>query len=283
MVVLKSIGVMAAAKMAAVLALIVSLIEVVIILIFYGAFTALFGPSPGSHGIWVTAFSPIIAVVVGFFATAIMAWLYNVVAGRFGGVSMELKKNELRSIEPVSFGKIYAVMLAIVVFVCALIFGVIGAALASAFGVSSLAVVAIIALIIILPVLALIVGFVCAAIFALVYNFVASRIGGIKLYFNGDELKNVGILSYAKILAVFGAIIGLIYGAVFTFAIAVGGSYMSSGAVTPSVFHSLGVFAIILFPILFCVLEFVVAAFESFVYNKIAPSIGGIRLKFSKK
>lgn len=83
---------------------------------------------------------------------------------------------ELKYIHPMSLAKIVAVIYAIVGFIAGIVIALFGVAslgiFGAAFGIAS---------IIIFPILYAILGFICGAIGALLYNFVAKRIGGVKL------------------------------------------------------------------------------------------------------
>jgi hypothetical protein len=81
----------------------------------------------------------------------------------------------------------------------------------------------------------------------------------------------MGVLSVAKIYAVFGAIGGFVAGIFFAF---IGTSTIGG---LPGL--SLGVISIIFFPILYAVLGFVGGAIFAFLYNLIAGWIGGIEIE----
>lgn len=284
--VLKSFDILSTAKIAGLLYLVVGIVEAVIIFVFSGIFSALLGSTSGiTAGAAGLVTTPLIALVVGFFGVAIFAWIYNIFAGRFGGIKLILEKNELKRIDPVSAGKLVAIISAVVFFVMGLVLGAIFAVVAGGFGI----LIAIV-FIIVYPIIGAICGFVGTAIAALIYNFVAFRIGGIMLYFKKDELHSVGVLSYAKIEAVFGALAGLVYGAIFTLLFYFINAMVSTAQVTstaaatamPHLITELGPFSIIIFPIVLAIISFVAALFSGFVYNKLAERVGGARLDIQK-
>jgi hypothetical protein len=91
------------------------------------------------------------------------------------------------------------------------------------------------------------------------------------------EIKKLDVLSVAKIYAVIGVIVGFIMGlfiAIFAgFAGAVGGMAGMPGAGFAA---GMGILAIIVAPIMYGIICFVVGAIGAFIYNIIADKIGGI-------
>lgn len=96
MVKIKKIGVLSTAKLFGVLYVFIGLIG--------GIFMSLFGviglattpEIPGIigivFGVGAIIFMPIIYGVMGFIGGAIMAWLYNLIASRVGGIEVETEK-----------------------------------------------------------------------------------------------------------------------------------------------------------------------------------------------
>jgi hypothetical protein len=92
------------------------------------------------------------------------------------------------------------------------------------------------------------------------------------------EIKSVEIMSWAKIHALFGIIFGLIYGILFAIlGSAIGASFDMPGATT------LGLLAIIVFPIIFGIMAFIGGAILAFLYNIFAGKIGGIEVELVEK
>ncbi len=87
-------------------------------------------------------------------------------------------------------------------------------------------------------------------------------------------LKSVGVLSVAKISAIFHAIIGLIYG---LFMAAILGP-MAEAMGIPAMGAGGGIVAIVIAIILFAIAGFIVGAICALIYNVLAAVLGGIRL-----
>jgi hypothetical protein len=110
MVVLKHIGVLSAALIAALIELVAGFVFAIFTLA--GVLGPFIGTSTCSSsglcgllfggGILVLIALPIFAMVVGFLATALETWLYNVVSKRIGGVKLQFKNNQLKNIDPMS-------------------------------------------------------------------------------------------------------------------------------------------------------------------------------------
>lgn len=289
MVVLKHIGVLSAAKIAAVIELIMGFI--IAVFFFVGALAPFLGA--GNCGGNLSAYSgvrgcgwlfgsgavvlialPIFCMVVGFIAVAFEAWLYNVVSGKVGGIKLQFKNNRLKSIDPISAAKIVAVIGAIFGFVIGLIITVIGL-----FAGTGTLIFAGIVSIVMLTLLFLIGGFIATAIAALVYNLIASKIGGVALYFKSNRLAKVGAFSYAKIEGIFGAIMGLFIGILYA-TLSLNPMIAATSSI-PSMVQTLGIFSIVAFPIFYFVLTFLSSGFEALLYNYFARRIRGIQVHFS--
>jgi hypothetical protein len=226
----------------------------------------------GGTTVLVLIVFPIFAMVVDFVFAAIEAWLYNVVSGKVGGVKLEFKNNRLKNIDPMSAAKVGAVILAVLGFVAGVLFTIVGLFSGGAlFGIIS---------IVLLTILGLIVGFIAIAIVAILYNFIASKIGGIVLSFKSDRLEKVGPMSYAKIAGIFGAIIGFLVGLLYT-VISLNPLVGASSAMLPGIVHTVGAFAIVIFPIFYFMLTFLSAGLAALLYNYFAKRIKGIQVRFS--
>jgi hypothetical protein len=93
-----------------------------------------------------------------------------------------------------------------------------------------------------------------------------------------QEVKSIDVMSLAKIKAVFGIIIGLVYGIMAAFIF--GAMGMSRGVTGLEVF---GVLSIVIFPIVFAIMAFVIGAIVAVLYNVIAGWVGGIRVDLVQK
>lgn len=87
-------------------------------------------------------------------------------------------------------------------------------------------------------------------------------------------IKSVNPISLAKIHALFGVVVGFVYGILF----ALVGTAMALGGAMPH-FLMFGVLSIIVFPILFGVIAFVCGLVMAWLYNVFAGSVGGIEVE----
>ncbi len=91
-------------------------------------------------------------------------------------------------------------------------------------------------------------------------------------------LTKIGVLSLAKIqgiiMALFGLVLGLFMGAVGTMAGSIG---------MGSRFGAFGFLAVIILPIVYGILGFVMGAVTALVYNLISGWIGGVEMEFETK
>lgn len=87
-------------------------------------------------------------------------------------------------------------------------------------------------------------------------------------------LKRIGVLSMGKVYGLIGVIVGLIFGIISTlFGIAVLGV---RGV-------GFGGLSIILFPIMFGIVMFIMGVISAFLYNLIAGRVGGVELEFDQE
>jgi len=84
-------------------------------------------------------------------------------------------------------------------------------------------------------------------------------------------LNRIGSLSTAKVVAVLYAIFGLIMGAFFSIAALFRPDAGGVGAMW-------GVAAVVIFPVLYGVLGFLVTLLTTWLYNVVAGAVGGIEL-----
>ncbi len=215
---------------------------------------------------------PVLAVVFGFIIGALEAWLYNLIAERAGGAKLVLSNGVVQSFDPVSTAKIVALIAGVVSFVSIIII-----ALFTAFTSSGVSAILAVGLGIFGTVFVMIIEFIVIIVVVFVYNYVARKIGGIRVDIKSNVLRSVEPARFAKIYAIFTAILGLFYGILFTFIFsvaAVTGMHMQ-------VLGVLGALSIIIFPILGFIFGFIYAAIYAIVYNWIAEKIGGIKLYIS--
>ena len=159
------------------------------IMVFLLQGVALSGRIPGvsSIGAWgilgllvLVIGVPIISFVFTFIVTALSAIFYNLLAPKIGGIHLEFvalkdKLHQLKSIPVIKFALITSIVMAIIVFIfglISLIFSIAGGASAASSEVIRLVTDVITNFII---------GFVIYALTAALYNFLAPRIGTVKL------------------------------------------------------------------------------------------------------
>ncbi|MBU0957695.1 MAG: DUF3566 domain-containing protein [Nanoarchaeota archaeon] len=94
-----------------------------------------------------------------------------------------------------------------------------------------------------------------------------------------SEFKKFGVLSVGKVLAIFGIILGLVYGVLMG---------VTSTKLTPALIGTdpqlqfvsmLGWAAIIVMPIIMAAIYFVIGVLSAFIYNLIASRFGGIKIQ----
>jgi hypothetical protein len=90
-------------------------------------------------------------------------------------------------------------------------------------------------------------------------------------------IKRIGPLSFAKLSAVLHAVMGLVVGGVFSLVGLVGG-FASDAAGAGSVGAIIGVAAIVVFPIFYAVMGFVITLFAAWLYNFAAEFVGGVEI-----
>ena len=93
-----------------------------------------------------------------------------------------------------------------------------------------------------------------------------------------QEIKSVDIISWAKIHALFGIVIGLIYGVCTAFVFGLFGIAEEMSGVV-----AFGVASIVVFPIILGILGFISGAIMAFLYNIFAAKVGGVQLELVQK
>jgi hypothetical protein len=98
--------------------------------------------------------------------------------------------------------------------------------------------------------------------------------------YTGEQMaviKSVEIMSWAKIHALFGIVFGLVYGIMVGVVFTAVGASMGRGGM-----EVFGIASVIIFPIVFGIMSFIVGAIMAFLYNFFASKIGGIRIELSE-
>jgi len=96
-------------------------------------------------------------------------------------------------------------------------------------------------------------------------------------------VRKFGVLSTAEITAILYAIMGLIFGLLYAIFVSLTMAIAKTGPVYPGLkFAGVGlvwVIGIIVFPILYGIIGFIVTIIGTALYNAIAPKIGGIKIE----
>ena len=90
-------------------------------------------------------------------------------------------------------------------------------------------------------------------------------------------IKRVGPLSFAKLSAVLYAVMGLVVGGVFSL-VGLAGGFASEATGAAGVGAIVGVAAIVVFPIFYGLMGFVLTLFAAWLYNFAADFVGGVEI-----
>ena len=90
-------------------------------------------------------------------------------------------------------------------------------------------------------------------------------------------IKRIGPLSVAKLAAVLHAVMGLVVGGIFSL-VGLAGGFASETAGAAGVGAMIGVAAIVVFPIFYGVMGFVLTLFAAWLYNFAADFVGGVEI-----
>jgi hypothetical protein len=92
-------------------------------------------------------------------------------------------------------------------------------------------------------------------------------------------IRRVGPLSFAKIAGVVYALMGLLIGGIFSLISVVGGAFAPTGSDAGMAGMLFGAAAIVILPIFYGVLGFVMSLIGAALYNLVAGLVGGIELE----
>ena len=96
-------------------------------------------------------------------------------------------------------------------------------------------------------------------------------------------VKRVGVLSYAKISTIIMAIIGLVLGIFYAILYAVlGPSAMQTAGAEVDPLMTIGPLVIIIMPIIYAIMGFIMGLIGAWLYNLIAKWVGGVQVEFEK-
>ncbi|HEX9670962.1 MAG TPA: hypothetical protein VGC93_15930 [Thermoanaerobaculia bacterium] len=96
-------------------------------------------------------------------------------------------------------------------------------------------------------------------------------------------LKRIGVLSCGKMMGALYALMGLIFGAIFSLLSLVGGLAGLASGEDQAIFGVLfGVGAIVILPILYGIFGFLGGLLTAFLYNVVAGIAGGVELQLQQ-
>ena len=211
---------------------------------------------------------------------------------------------EIKSIELVPFTLMTSSISAILAFIYAIILLITFGALAAVIPTVGLVFASLgLSMLVIYPIGSFLVYITLSFVTALIYNMLVPRLGGIKLGLEGDEVKNVPVVSFALITAGAGAvwafIIGLLLAAIIvplttlasTLIPLVANITANATNMTPATLPTgsavgaggvvLALLLIIGLPIFVFIAVFIVNALYAIFYNVLIPRVGGVRLLFA--
>jgi hypothetical protein len=90
-------------------------------------------------------------------------------------------------------------------------------------------------------------------------------------------IKRIGPLSFAKLSAVLYAVMGLVVGGIFSL-VGLAGGFASETEGAAGLGAVIGVAAIVVFPVLYGVMGFVITLFSAWLYNFAADFVGGVEI-----
>ena len=150
-----------------------------------------------------------------------------------------------------------------------------------------------VALIIALPVATFFFSILSSFVMALIYNLLVPRIGGIKLGIDGKEVKSIPVVPVSLMLSLLYTVLTFIVMLVVApiLAVLLEGAALAASTATVAIPELSGmgdasgvgiILAIIMIigvPIVVFITTFIYAVVVAFLYNLLAPRIGGVRLK----
>ncbi|MDE1870230.1 MAG: hypothetical protein KGH71_04585 [Candidatus Micrarchaeota archaeon] len=164
---LDTVGVQSAGKILAGLLLIMAAIIAVVVLVVLAAIGL---PISAGTLVLVLIVGGIAVLVFGFVIGLVYSAIYNLVAHKIGGIKIMLSgkgTSVLQRIEPMQYAKVLAVLEAVFSFISGIFALFVGGS--------------IIGHLIIAPIAQAVFGFIFGYIFALLYNYIARKIGGVKV------------------------------------------------------------------------------------------------------
>lgn len=201
---------------------------------------------------------------------------------------------EIKSVGPASFtlmsSSIQAVLAFIFAVICAVAFGTASAFVPELSNVAGVIAALGVAIIVILPISSFLTNVAISFISIILYNGLAPRIGGIKLGFDGNEIKSIPAVPFALIMACIAMIWAFIIGVLLAAALipltgVIGTSLSSATGVSMANLGTVGIFGalflIIGLPIIVFIAGFIVHALAAVFYNLLIPRVGGVQLELA--
>jgi hypothetical protein len=201
---------------------------------------------------------------------------------------------EIKSIGPASFtlmsSSIQAVLAFIFAVICAVAFGTASAFVPELSNVAGVIAALGVAIIVILPISSFLTNVAISFISIILYNGLAPRIGGIKLGFDGNEVRSIPAVPFALIMACIAMIWAFIIGVLLAATLipltgVIGTSLSSATGVSMANLGTVGIFGalflIIGLPIIVFIAGFIVHALAAVFYNVLIPRVGGVKLELA--
>ena len=201
---------------------------------------------------------------------------------------------EIKSVGPASFtlmsSSIQAVLAFIFAVICAVAFGTASAFVPELSNVAGVIAALGVAIIVILPISSFLTNVAISFISIILYNGLAPRIGGIKLGFDGNEIRSIPAVPFALIMACIAMIWAFIIGVLLAAALipltgVIGTSLSSATGVSMANLGTVGIFGalflIIVLPIIVFIAGFIVHALAAVFYNVLIPRVGGVKLELA--
>jgi len=211
----------------------------------------------------------VLLIVGAFVGGAVEAFLYNVIAAIVGPVRIWLRNNSVNKVDPLSYAKV-SLVFSIIIYGLLAIF--VSSVLLASIGINASAVSLPASLIGAVFVFVLVVyGFILPYVWALLYNWLASKMGGIGVVIEKDVLERLDVWSYVKMVAALSVIVyimeRIIGGAVgLAFRMPVPNQLLAGAA---------GLVAVV-------VVSLVANLLVGWFYNVVAKRFGGIEVKLRK-
>jgi len=299
---IKSVKIVPFTLMTSAVSAILALIYAIILLLLSGIIAAFLPAEIGGLvaglGVALIILLPLGSFLLNVLWAFLTAWFYNLLVPKVGGIKLGMEGKEIKNLPVVSLALITSVINTIWAFIIGLlltaafapflgllsslpqIINAFAPALANnttaiqgmqgALGASG-AIMAVI-LIIAVPILVFIFSFIGYALTAVFYNVLIPRVGGIQLELAAvqekfSEITNIPAVPLALALAVVMAIWGLIQGLLNLVTYASVGDPV--GGVVSLISNIVGSF----------IGAFIVYAITAFIYNFLAPKLGGIQLE----